>query len=139
MQNIVCTVDEILSQQKKNQNRTHYIQNPDNWEIPIFQLFAICYHSIFFVKDHFSKMSFLLRLDYNDGMYVSSISLFFMFPTFEWMNLGTRHTDMDRRIRTQLKICFYYKIHNFYPTITKLSYNKVLMGTLLCESVVMIG
>ena len=48
-------------------------------------------------------------------------------------------TDMYRRIRTQLKICFYYKIHNFYPIITKLSHNNVLMSTLLCTSFVMMG
>ena len=31
-----------------------------------------------------------------------------------------------RRIDTQSKICFYQKIHNFYPIITKLGQNEVL-------------
>ena len=38
------------------------------------------------------------------------------------------HTkDCISKNLTNLKICFYYKIHNFYPIITNLCQNKVLM------------
>ena len=43
------------------------------------------------------------------------------------------------RIRTRSKICFYQKIHNFYPIITKFWQKKVLMRNSFWQSFVMIG
>ena len=54
-------------------------------------------------------------------------------------NLEIEHTGMQWRIRTGPKICFYYKIHNFYPIITKFGENRQLISFLFWPSFVMIG
>ena len=52
---------------------------------------------------------------------------------------GWCFTVYPRLVWTQPKICFYQKIHNFYPIITKLCWNKVFMSTSFWQNFVMIG
>ena len=57
---------------------------------------------------------------YEWSFFRGSTYLIWAKPALRWLVVRcTTYTVCPRRIRTQPKICFYYKIHNFYPIVKK--------------------